>query len=183
MLLIDRIGRKPLALIGSAGMAVSLALAAWAFSYKTGSGGNLSIPDTQGTVALIAAHAFVFFFAVSWGVVLWVMVGEMFPLQDPRRRPVRGHLRAVDRQLGHHRELPAHVGLEPVGHLRHLRGFAVLSFGFISRFVRETNGKELADWAEQPYQGSGVWVMGPRWTRSTTPPCERQATARTHAMA
>lgn len=38
MQLIDRIGRKPLALIGSAGMAVSLTLAAWVFSYKTGCG-------------------------------------------------------------------------------------------------------------------------------------------------
>ncbi|MEQ6028269.1 sugar porter family MFS transporter [Streptomyces salinarius] len=80
MLLIDRIGRKPLALAGSVGMAVSLALAAWAFSYKIDSGGHIALPDTQGTVALVAAHAFVFFFAASWGVVLWVMVGEMFPL-------------------------------------------------------------------------------------------------------
>ncbi|MFJ3804274.1 sugar porter family MFS transporter [Streptomyces sp. NPDC090088] len=81
MLLIDRIGRKPLALIGSVGMMASLALASWAFSYKTGAGNHISIPDTQGTVALVSAHVFVFFFAVSWGVVLWVMVGEMFPLK------------------------------------------------------------------------------------------------------
>ncbi|MER6961402.1 sugar porter family MFS transporter, partial [Streptomyces sp. NPDC000618] len=81
MLFIDRIGRKPLALIGSLGMTVSLALAAWAFSYKTGAGDSISIPDAQGTTALIAAHTFVFFFAVSWGVILWVMVGEMFPLR------------------------------------------------------------------------------------------------------
>ncbi|MER7180223.1 sugar porter family MFS transporter [Streptomyces hyaluromycini] len=81
MMFIDRVGRKPLALIGSAGMAVSLALASWAFSYKTGSGDGISIPDAQGTVALVAAHTFVFFFAVSWGVILWVMVGEMFPFR------------------------------------------------------------------------------------------------------
>jgi SP family sugar:H+ symporter-like MFS transporter len=81
MLLIDRVGRKPLALVGSLGMTVSLGLAAWAFSHRTGTGDHLSIPDAQGTVALVAAHAFVFFFAASWGVVLWVMIGEMFPLR------------------------------------------------------------------------------------------------------
>ncbi|MFF9488182.1 sugar porter family MFS transporter [Streptomyces sp. NPDC014676] len=81
MLLIDRVGRRPLALAGSLGMAVSLALAAWAFSGTTGSGDDIGLPDLQAGVALVAAHAFVFFFAASWGVVLWVMVGEMFPLR------------------------------------------------------------------------------------------------------
>jgi sugar porter (SP) family MFS transporter len=79
MVFVDRIGRKPLALIGSVGMAVSLGLAAWAFSYRTGAGANISLPDLQGTVALAAAHSFVLFFALSWGVVVWVLLGEMFP--------------------------------------------------------------------------------------------------------
>ncbi|MFI6620646.1 MFS transporter [Streptomyces sp. NPDC050528] len=39
----------------------------------------------QGTVALVAAHTFVFFFTVSCGVILWVMVGEMFPFPFPIR--------------------------------------------------------------------------------------------------
>ncbi|CAL9385394.1 sugar porter family MFS transporter [Streptomyces sp. enrichment culture] len=81
MLLIDRVGRRPLALAGSLGMAVSLAFAAWAFSGTTGSGDDIGLPDLQAGVALVAAHTFVFFFAASWGVVLWVMVGEMFPLR------------------------------------------------------------------------------------------------------
>jgi sugar porter (SP) family MFS transporter len=75
MLFVDRIGRRPLALIGSSGMAVSLALEAWAFSYRHGD----SLPTAQGAVALAAAHVFVLFFALSWGVVVWVFLGEMFP--------------------------------------------------------------------------------------------------------
>ncbi|MEU5629769.1 MULTISPECIES: MFS transporter [Streptomyces] len=70
-------GRAGLLLVSTA---VSLGLAAWAFSYKTGTGDDIGIPDTQGTLALVAAHAFVFF-AASGGVVLWVLVGEMFPLR------------------------------------------------------------------------------------------------------
>ncbi|MGP4091981.1 sugar porter family MFS transporter [Streptomyces sp. KR55] len=76
MIFVDRIGRKPLALIGSIGMGVSLALAAWSFSYQNG---NDPLPTAQGVVALIAANAFVLFFALSWGVVVWVMLGEVFP--------------------------------------------------------------------------------------------------------
>ncbi|MEU3775593.1 sugar porter family MFS transporter [Streptomyces sp. NPDC032472] len=79
MVFVDRLGRKPLALIGSVGMALSLGAAAWAFSYKEGSGDQITMPDTQGTVALVAAHSFVLFFALSWGVVVWVLLGEMFP--------------------------------------------------------------------------------------------------------
>jgi SP family sugar:H+ symporter-like MFS transporter len=39
LLLVDRIGRKPLLLIGSAGMAVTLGIVAWAFSTAHGADG------------------------------------------------------------------------------------------------------------------------------------------------
>ncbi|MFC4468545.1 sugar porter family MFS transporter [Streptomyces xiangluensis] len=76
MIFVDRIGRRPLALIGSVGMVLGLALEAWAFSFDLVDG---KLPATQGWVALIAAHVFVLFFALSWGVVVWVFLGEMFP--------------------------------------------------------------------------------------------------------
>ncbi|WP_370150119.1 sugar porter family MFS transporter [Streptacidiphilus sp. EB129] len=77
--LVDRVGRRPLALVGSAGMAVALGTAAWAFSYRHGTGTSATLPNTQATVALVAAHVFVLCFAFSWGVVVWVLLGEMFP--------------------------------------------------------------------------------------------------------
>ncbi|NUP48459.1 MAG: sugar porter family MFS transporter [Catenulispora sp.] len=81
MALVDRIGRRPLLLTGSVGMALSLALTAWMFSYSTtsGAGGKATLPKGQGVVALLSANAYVFFFAMSWGVVVWVLLGEMFP--------------------------------------------------------------------------------------------------------
>ncbi|WP_370121533.1 sugar porter family MFS transporter [Streptacidiphilus sp. MAP12-33] len=79
VVLVDRIGRRPLALVGSAGMAVTLGMAAWAFSYRVGKGTNAHLADTQATVALVAAHVYVLCFAFSWGVVVWVLLGEMFP--------------------------------------------------------------------------------------------------------
>ncbi len=82
LLLVDRIGRKPLLLTGSAGMAVTLGIVAWAFSTAVhGAGGAVSLPGNNGVIALLAANAYVVFFNMSWGPIMWVMLGEMFPNQ------------------------------------------------------------------------------------------------------
>src|SRR3546814_9945415 len=82
ILVIDKIGRKPLLLIGSVGMAVTLGAMSWAFSGAAeAAAGNLALAPGAGWVALVAANLYVIFFNVSWGPVMWVMLGEMFPNQ------------------------------------------------------------------------------------------------------
>ncbi|MFZ3500629.1 sugar porter family MFS transporter [Streptomyces sp. 5.8] len=145
MVFVDRIGRKPLALIGSVGMAISLALAAWAFSYKDTSGGDIALPHTQGLVALIAANCFVLFFALSWGVVVWVLLGEMFP----------GRIRAAALGVAAAAQWIANWVITvsfPTLSDWNLSGayviyavFAVLSIPFILKWVPETKGKSLEE--------------------------------------
>lgn len=65
--LIDRLGRKTLLYIGSAGYIVSLGLCSWAFA-----SGNLSFVPAC-IFAFIAAHA------VGQGAVIWVFISEIFP--------------------------------------------------------------------------------------------------------
>ena len=60
-------------------MTVSLGLVAWAFSHVDKAPAVASIPKGYGTTAIVGAHVYVFFFAMSWGVVVWVLLGEMFP--------------------------------------------------------------------------------------------------------
>ncbi|WP_405978409.1 sugar porter family MFS transporter [Streptomyces sp. NBC_00158] len=145
MIFVDRIGRKPLALIGSAGMAVSLGLCAWAFSYKTGTGDDISMPDTQGTIALIAAHAFVLFFALSWGVVVWVLLGEMFP---NRIRAAALGVAAAAQWVANWVitvTFPTLSDWNLSGAYVIYTVFALLSIPFILKWVPETKGKALEE--------------------------------------
>ncbi|WP_329454895.1 sugar porter family MFS transporter [Streptomyces sp. NBC_01497] len=79
MLFIDRVGRRRLLTIGSIGMFLSLLLTAVAFSQQHGTGKSVTLPHPYGPLALVGANAFVVFFALSWGPVMWVMLAEMFP--------------------------------------------------------------------------------------------------------
>ncbi|MEV6685111.1 sugar porter family MFS transporter [Streptomyces sp. NPDC051130] len=145
MIFVDRLGRKPLALIGSVGMAISLAFAAWAFSYKEGTGDNITMPDTQGTVALVAAHSFVLFFALSWGVVVWVLLGEMFP---NRIRAAALGVAAAAQWIANWVitvTFPTLSDWNLSGAYVIYAVFAALSVPFILKWVPETKGKALEE--------------------------------------
>lgn len=79
---VDKVGRKPLLLVGSAGMTLTLALVAFAFmGAPVDAKGNLVLNSSMGVTALISANLYVIFFNLSWGPVVWIMLGEMFPNQ------------------------------------------------------------------------------------------------------
>ncbi|MCX2728625.1 sugar porter family MFS transporter [Saccharopolyspora sp. NFXS83] len=143
--LVDKIGRKPLLVIGSIGMAVSLAVTGWAFSFAQVVGEDAVLPPGWGVVALISASAFVLFFASSWGVVMWVLLGEMFP---PRIRAaalavgtmtnwVANWLVTVSFPSMRDWNLPATYFMYAL--------FAVISLVFVLRYLKETNGRSLEE--------------------------------------
>jgi len=77
--LVDKVGRKPLLLVGSIGMFISLG--ALTFIFGTAGFdevGKLALTENMGTLALIMANLFVVFFGLSWGPIVWVLLGEMF---------------------------------------------------------------------------------------------------------
>lgn len=147
LLLVDKIGRKPLLIIGSAGMAITLGACAIAFATASiDAEGNLALTDSMGTLALGGANLYVIFFNLSWGPVMWVMLGEMFPNQ------IRGSGLAVAGlfQWGSNFAITMTfpIMLASVG-LAGAYGFytlcAFLSIGFVVKFVHETKGIELED--------------------------------------
>jgi SP family sugar:H+ symporter-like MFS transporter len=142
MIFVDRIGRKPLALIGSAGMVVGLGLEAWAFSHPLVNG---KLPAPQGLIALLAAHLFVLFFALSWGVVVWVLLGEMFP---NRIRAAALGVAASAQWIANWAitaSFPSLADWNLSGTYMIYTFFAALSIPFVLKFVKETKGRALEE--------------------------------------
>ncbi|HEY5851787.1 MAG TPA: sugar porter family MFS transporter [Lysobacter sp.] len=143
--LVDKIGRKPLLTIGSAGMAVTLALMAWCFSQATGSGAELSLAEPWGMVALVAANAYVVFFGLSWGPMVWVLLGEMFP---NRIRAIALAVAASAQWIANFIITSSFPSLAEIG-LSFAYGlyalFALGSLVFVLTSVRETKGMELEE--------------------------------------
>src|SRR3954471_11465842 len=159
---IDRVGRKPLLLIGSLGMTVTLAVMAGIFGPASlDAAGTPVLHGAAGPVALIAANLFVFFFGMSWGPVVWVMLGETFP---NRIRAAALSIAAAAQWIANWvitTSFPplkdANLGLA----YGIYAAFAFLSFFFVLRLIRETNGQELEDMPER-VKISRAGLFGPR---------------------
>lgn len=65
---VDKVGRKPLLIIGSAGMMIGMAALA-----------ALSFSDTIGIAALVFIILYTASFMMSWGPICWVLISEIFP--------------------------------------------------------------------------------------------------------
>lgn len=144
---IDKIGRKPFLLWGSIGMSITLVLMAGAFSSGSlDAEGSLQLSDNMGMLALLSANAYVFFFNISWGPVMWVMLGEMFPNQ------IRGSGLAVSGLSQWTANFAITMTFPILLSVIGLAGaygiyafFALLSIIFVIKFISETKGKELEE--------------------------------------
>ena len=145
ILLIDKVGRKPLLLIGSIGMAIFLGILAVVFgTAEVGPDGNLVLGAAAGRIALVSANLYIVCFGISWGPVMWVLLGEMFP---NRIRGAALSLAGLS-QWGTNflvtMTFPILLGTIGLGGAYSLYAiFAALS-GFCAwKFVRETKGRSL----------------------------------------
>ncbi|MEM9337866.1 MAG: sugar porter family MFS transporter [Bacteroidota bacterium] len=148
LLLVDKMGRKPILVIGSIGMSITLALVVVAFSTgvlvtvegKT----TLDLSDNMGALALVSANLYVIFFNFSWGPVMWVMLGEMFPNQ------LRGSglaISGLSQWLSNFLitlTFPILLISSGLAVAYSIYAFcAVISIFFVIKYVKETKGREL----------------------------------------
>jgi MFS transporter, SP family, sugar:H+ symporter len=145
--LVDKVGRKPLLLVGALGQAVTLGLLAliFAFGAKDESGG-LQLTGQSGVIALVVANLYIAFFATTWGPVMWVMLGEMFP------NKFRGAALAVAglAQWGSNFLITISfpVLLTSIGlgiSYGIYAAFGLLAFWIVKRYVTETKGRTLEE--------------------------------------
>jgi MFS transporter, SP family, sugar:H+ symporter len=145
--LVDKVGRKPLLLIGALGQAVMLGVLALIFgTADVSASGDLILDERMGLYALIAANAYIAFFASTWGPIMWVMLGEMFPNQ------FRGAALAVCGLIHWTSNftitmtfpiLLASIGLGLSYGIYAAFGF--IAYFFVRSFVKETKGRTLED--------------------------------------
>jgi SP family sugar:H+ symporter-like MFS transporter len=141
--LVDRVGRKPILLTGSVLMTVSLGAMALAFTFAQGSGEDVSLPAPWGTVALVAANLFVVGFGASWGPLVWVLLGEIFPSRIRGRalgvaagaQWIANFAITVSFPAMSDWSLPLTYGMYAL--------FAALSFFYVAFRIPETKGMEL----------------------------------------
>ncbi len=145
---VDKWGRKPLLLLGSIGMALTLGVLAFVFGTAeiNPQTGTPVLTGGQGVIALLAANLYVFFFGFSWGPVVWVLLGEMF---SNKIRAAALSLAASVQWIANFivsttfPPIVLNLGLGVAYGMYTL--FATLSILFVMRFVKETKGRELEE--------------------------------------
>lgn len=130
--LIDRVGRRPLLIIGITGMFVSLALCGVVFG--------------RHSIALFCILAYIAFFAISLGPIMWLMISEVFPLQQRGL----GTSLAVCAQWGFNMIVSSTFPslLHAVGPSRTFwfyAGLCLIGLVFVIKKVPETKGKALEE--------------------------------------
>ena len=150
----DRIGRRPLLLIGVSGMTVMLAALGLAFNLS-------SLSGSIGFLAVAIMILYVAFYAFSLGPMFWLMISEIFPLK------VRGAGEGVSSFANWGANLLIALTFLSLVHLIG-RGntfwlygvLCVVALVFIYYFVPETNGRSLeeieADLRESGLSGDRV---------------------------
>jgi SP family sugar:H+ symporter-like MFS transporter len=145
IMLIDRIGRKPLLLIGSVGMTLTLGGMAVVFAMAgVGPDGKPMLSHMAAVFGLTAANLYIVAFAVSWGPVMWVLLGEMFPNE------IRGAALAISGATNWLANFTVTVTFLPLLKAVGLTGAyafyaiaAAISLPFVWLTVGETKGKAL----------------------------------------
>lgn len=139
-LVMDRFPRKRLLIFGSMVMTVSLAILA--LMNFLGDVSKMAIP----TMVLIAFY--ILGFALSWGPIAWVLIGEIFPLSV---RGIGSSFGSAANWLGNFIVSQFFLVLLAAFH-NNVGGpfaifdvFAALSIPFVIHFVPETRGKSLEE--------------------------------------
>jgi sugar porter (SP) family MFS transporter len=136
MSVIDKLGRKFLLILGACGMPIFLGLFALTFLKQ----------DFDGYLVLIYLIGFVAFFASSQGLVIWVILAEMFPNNIRARASAIGSFshwffNALTAFL-----FPIAMGRIGIGNMFVFYALATLvSLFFFIKFLVETKGKTLEE--------------------------------------
>ncbi|MEU5962615.1 sugar porter family MFS transporter [Micromonospora parva] len=147
---LDRLGRRPLLLVGLLGMAVSLVVVSVSFAKMDpgaqAAGATGHHPTDAGIFLLVGVVMFVAFYAMSIGPTAWTVINEIFPGR------IRGRCVAIASATHWGTEylvtqffLSMLDALGRSGVFALFAGTCVLGFLFIWRYLPETRGRTLEE--------------------------------------
>lgn len=133
MFFVDRVGRKPLMIIGAAGTGLSLLLLAITFITN----------HFQGYFVLFCIMVYLAFFGFSVGPVVWILISEIFPNR------LRSNAVAISFFFLWLADFLVSLTFPYL--LSHLKGYSFFIYSFLCfvcliftiRFIKETKGKSL----------------------------------------
>lgn len=133
MFFVDRVGRKPLMIIGSIGMSIAMFL--MALTFITG--------HARGYFLLFCIMGYLAAFGFSLGPVVWVLIAELFPNR------VRSYAVAVATGVLWAADFAVSLTFPYL--LKSFRGYSFLIYGamcvlcllFVIKYLRETKGRTL----------------------------------------
>ncbi len=164
--LIDRVGRKPLLLIGSIGMFITLGILTIIFQTApqctdaiinaggqdgcsiAADLGNPLLEGSSATAAVVMLNLYVAFFAATWGPIIWVLLGEMFP---NKMRAAAMSVGVMANWLANFlvsEFFPSLAGVSLGLAYGIFTTFALVSFFYVLKYVKETKGVRLEDMEE-----------------------------------
>ena len=136
ILIIDKIDRKKLLMIGNLGMVFSLlamSILIWALGV-----------DASVWVIIICLALFIVFFGISWGPVLWVMLPELFPM---RARGAATGISALILSIGSLLVAYLFPIISSVLNVQQVflifAVIGIIAFFFVMKFLPETRGRSL----------------------------------------
>ncbi len=161
MYTVDKIGRKPLLIIGGFGMLVGFLMMGFTLYYSDyshlNSAGLPTISSSEGIISLIGILVFIASFAMSMGPIVWVLLSEIFP---NKIRSVAMSIAVAAQWLANYfvsQTFPMVVESD-VNKLQLDGGiwnnalpyfifsfFIVIIIGFVWKFIPETKGKTLEE--------------------------------------
>ncbi len=161
--LIDRVGRRPLLLIGSVGMFVTLGILTIVFQSApacteaiinaggqngcniAADVGNPLLEGSSATMAVVMLNMYVAFFAATWGPIIWVLLGEMFPNKIRAAAMSVGVMANWLANFLVSEFFPTLASLSLGLAYGIFTSFALVSFFYVLKYVKETKGVTLED--------------------------------------
>jgi sugar porter (SP) family MFS transporter len=143
LLLIDRVGRRPLLLVGISGVLLALIVLGAAYLLPGG-------PSDAGVLLVAGLLVYIASFAASLGIAIWLLNSEVYPLEVRGKGAAAGAFThwALDFVIAS-TVLTLIATITPTGMFWFYGLFAILGIIFVLRRVPETKGKTLEEVSEE----------------------------------